>query len=325
MAPDQSTLLWIQLQDVYFPPHPETPPCTGTASNTYHASPPAVVAPGGFDLALPFFHGQYVVHGEVDSPTALSGTAYKTSTYPITCPSQTITWTASAVAATPPAKFDKHYTGALGSGEMDVWTTGPTISAIQIDGLEESPCTDGGGPISLKAAFTPGIYIAGSYMGFTTSPIWGAVEVQASRTEISEMEATVTFAYAYTFPFCVLQWNGLLTGDTDGDGCIDLAEEQTAPGSQTTGGLRDPDDPNDYFNPSGDGLNRVDDILLVVQAYFDDDDDGNPGLPPYEPGYNPDLDRTLVGPLDWDLGPPNGLQRVDDILNQVKQYFHDCA
>ncbi len=72
-------------------------------------------------------------------------------------------------------------------------------------------------------------------------------------------------------------------------------------------------------------MNRGDDIMAVVDAYYMDDNDGTPGLPPYAPGYNPDTDRALVGPNAWNLGPPNGLQRVDDILNQVKQYFHDCA
>jgi hypothetical protein len=113
--------------------------------------------------------------------------------------------------------------------------------------------------------------------------------------------------------------------DDDNDSCSDVQETQTGAGSQTSGGLRNPHDPNDYFNPTGDGINRVDDILETVNAYFMDDDDGNPGLPPYEPGYNPATDRTFVGPLAWNLGPPNGLQRVDDILNVLKQYFHDCS
>ncbi len=79
------------------------------------------------------------------------------------------------------------------------------------------------------------------------------------------------------------------------------------------------------MNPSHDGKSRIDDVLLVVQAYFKDDTDGNPGLPPYTAGYNPDTDRTLLGPNAWNTGPPNGLQRIDDILAQVKQYFHDCS
>ena len=56
-----------------------------------------------------------------------------------------------------------------------------------------------------------------------------------------------------------------------------------------------------------------------------DDTTGTRGCRHTQPGYNPDTDRTLVGPNAWNTGPPNGLQRVDDILNSVKQYFHDCA
>jgi len=113
--------------------------------------------------------------------------------------------------------------------------------------------------------------------------------------------------------------------DSDGDGCADAREQQTSMGSELSGGRRNPNNPNDYFNPSGDLKNRVDDILLTVLQYFMDDLDGNPGLPPYFPGYTPVTDRTLKGPDLWRTGPPNGLQRVDDILNSVNSYFHDCV
>ncbi len=71
-------------------------------------------------------------------------------------------------------------------------------------------------------------------------------------------------------------------------------------------------DPEKYLDPTGDGVNRIDDVLAVRDAYFMDDTDGNPGLPPYAVGYNPDTDRTLLGPDPWDTGPPKGLQRVDE-------------
>jgi len=114
-------------------------------------------------------------------------------------------------------------------------------------------------------------------------------------------------------------------GDGDDDGCSNSAEQQTAPGSELSGGRRDLKNRYDYFNPTGDGQNRIDDVLAVVDAYFMDDTDGNPGLPPYAAGYNPDMDRTLLGPDAWDTWEPNGLQRVDDVLNALKQYFHDCG
>jgi hypothetical protein len=116
--------------------------------------------------------------------------------------------------------------------------------------------------------------------------------------------------------------------NTDGDGCNDLAERSEGAAAdklERYGAQRDAKNPNDYFNPTGDGQNRIDDILAVIGQYFADDDDGNPGLPPYEPGYNPDTDRTALGPDQWDLGPPNGEQRIDDILAIIYQYFHDCA
>jgi len=104
--------------------------------------------------------------------------------------------------------------------------------------------------------------------------------------------------------------------DFDGDGCPDVKEDQTSEGSETSGGRRNIKNPWDYFNPTGDGQNRVDDILAIVQKYFVDF--GNPN-------YTTGTDRTYEGPNPWNLGPPNGQIRVDDILNNVKQYFHDCG
>jgi hypothetical protein len=104
--------------------------------------------------------------------------------------------------------------------------------------------------------------------------------------------------------------------DDDNDGCPDVRELVTGPGAQNLGGNRDPLNPNDYFNPTHDGKNRIDDILLVLHQYHIDQ--GNPN-------YRLDTDRTLVGPNAWNLGPPDGKQRIDDVLNIVHQYYHDCA
>ncbi len=102
--------------------------------------------------------------------------------------------------------------------------------------------------------------------------------------------------------------------DSDGDACPDKSE---LGGDPSHGGLRDPYNRWDYFNPTLDGLNRVDDILKVVGQYFIDK--GNPL-------YDKNTDRTaVIGANPWNLGPPNGQQRVDDILAAVKSYFHDCS
>ncbi len=119
------------------------------------------------------------------------------------------------------------------------------------------------------------------------------------------------------------------SGDSDGDGCPDVKEQQTAPGSQGTGGLRDYLNPWDYMNATGDGLNRVDDILAVVNKYFEDQYLPSPPNPPNtpNPNYTVNTDRTdnPASSEQWDLLGPNGLQRVDDILAAVFQYFHDCS
>jgi hypothetical protein len=104
--------------------------------------------------------------------------------------------------------------------------------------------------------------------------------------------------------------------DNDKDGCPDVAEVQAAPGSETHGGRRDPNNPWDYFNPTHDGKNRVDDILAVVQHF---------GKNAGDPGYSTDYDRTPLGPNRWNLGPPDGKIRIADILAIVAQFGHDCS
>jgi hypothetical protein len=120
------------------------------------------------------------------------------------------------------------------------------------------------------------------------------------------------------FQEILLGYNPLVNenGDDDGDGCPNGKELQTAAGSQTSGGRRDPYNPYDYFEPTHNHQNRIDDVLKVVHQFFIDS--GNLA-------YNPDTDRTYVGPNPWNLGPPNGQQRVDDILHSVHQFFQDCA
>ncbi len=105
-------------------------------------------------------------------------------------------------------------------------------------------------------------------------------------------------------------------GDIDHDGCPDWAEQQTAPGRELLGGLRDLKNAWDYFNPTNDGVNLVDDILVVVDHY---------GLEDGQGGYDEKYDRTYEGPSAWNLGPPDGVILVADILHAVAQYGHDCG
>jgi hypothetical protein len=101
--------------------------------------------------------------------------------------------------------------------------------------------------------------------------------------------------------------------DLDGDGCDDADENGLVP---SAGGARNYLSPWDYFNPSDDGMNDIDDVLAVIFQYSVDFGD---------PGYDTDTDRSaLVGPDPWDLGPPDGVQDIADILAIIYQYAHDC-
>lgn len=101
--------------------------------------------------------------------------------------------------------------------------------------------------------------------------------------------------------------------DFDGDGCTNIAELGPDPMS---GGRRDPGYPWDYFNPTGDGRNRMDDILAVVNRYFVDAS---------QPDYSTAIDRGgRYGPNAWNLLPPDGRIRIDDVLTALHSYMQDC-
>ncbi len=101
--------------------------------------------------------------------------------------------------------------------------------------------------------------------------------------------------------------------DLDGDDCWNSNERL---GDELRGGDRDPTNPWDYFNPTHDGQNRIDDVLAVASHY---------GKNTGDLAYSTEYDRTYVGPNVWNLGPPNGQIRIDDVLAAVRQYNHDCA
>ncbi len=121
--------------------------------------------------------------------------------------------------------------------------------------------------------------------------------------------------------------------DDDNDGCADLREFQTAVGSQTTGGRRDPHNFWDFYDvPTGAGLLRDravagPDIFGVIGRF---NTAGNPMIDPLSPpppaGYHPAYDRgPLVGPDPWDLGPANGSVAGTDIFAVIAQFNHSCV
>jgi len=113
--------------------------------------------------------------------------------------------------------------------------------------------------------------------------------------------------------------------DTDGDGCPDVNEQQTAPGSQTSGGLRDYLDPNDYYDVLGFGgaqthdgvIDLANDILGVILHYSPQ------GQPPYDVRF----DRgPTAGPNAWNMTAPDGvIDLPNDILGVILQFGHNCV
>jgi subtilisin family serine protease len=105
-------------------------------------------------------------------------------------------------------------------------------------------------------------------------------------------------------------------GDSDGDGCTDGEELGSDP---ALGGLRNPLNPWDLYDPTNDGaVNMLDDIFAIANAFG----------PAGGANYLEKLDRSPPPPgVDpWHLGPPDGVITLnDDILGAVRQFGHRCA
>jgi hypothetical protein len=82
------------------------------------------------------------------------------------------------------------------------------------------------------------------------------------------------------------------------------------------GGQRNFLNPWDWWDPTGDQLVRIGDILAVAGHYG-----GDVGEPAYDELY----DRTLIGANPWNLGPPDGMIRSVDINLIVKLYNAGCS
>ena len=105
------------------------------------------------------------------------------------------------------------------------------------------------------------------------------------------------------------------SGDTDGDGCAD--ERENGP-DETQGGLRDPLNPNDFYDVNGDGvIDLFNDILGVIFHYSLD------GGPPYDVKF----DRgPSAGPNPWNMTAPDGvIDLFTDILGVIQQHGHSCV
>ena len=103
--------------------------------------------------------------------------------------------------------------------------------------------------------------------------------------------------------------------DSDRDGCSNSRELDT---DETTGGLRNPLNPWDFYDVDKNRqITLFGDILGVIFHYSLD------GTPPYDAAY----DRgPTAGPNPWNMTAPDGVINLfTDILGVIKQYGHDCT
>jgi len=107
--------------------------------------------------------------------------------------------------------------------------------------------------------------------------------------------------------------------DTDGDGCPDVNEQQTTPGSELRGGLRDYQNPYDFYDVNGDRvIDLPNDFVSVVEHY------APTGA---ETTYDAALDRgPSAGPYAWSMTAPDGvIDLTNDILGVIRQIGHRCV
>lgn len=133
--------------------------------------------------------------------------------------------------------------------------------------------------------------------------------------------------------------------DSDADGCTDAREQQTSPGSQTSGGLRTPKLFWDYFDtPDGNNLRdramSVGDTNRVVARFGQNDSNGSapinrwsdplkappPSGLPSPQSYHPAFDRSSPPPGGdpWDTQMPDGAIAIQDIAYVTNQFGHSC-
>jgi subtilisin-like proprotein convertase family protein len=132
----------------------------------------------------------------------------------------------------------------------------------------------------------------------------------------------------------IVQWGLSIAGlDSDNDGCTDAAENQTAAGSEVSGGRRNPNNFWDFYDtPTGAGLTRDKNVssLDIFQVIGRFNATGSPAIdplstPPAAPAYHTAYDRGSPVGDPWDLTAANGTISGTDIFGVIGQFNHSCA
>jgi hypothetical protein len=123
-------------------------------------------------------------------------------------------------------------------------------------------------------------------------------------------------------------------GDSDDDGCTDIAEQQTATGSQMSGGLRNYQHFWDFFD-TPDAANIRDkavagtDFFRILARFGAT---GSPAIdplstPPAAPAYHSAFDRAPApqGQDPWDLSAADGAISGQDFFFVLGQFGHECS
>jgi hypothetical protein len=116
--------------------------------------------------------------------------------------------------------------------------------------------------------------------------------------------------------------------DDDQDGCSDVAEQNTTPGSQTSGGLRNYQNFWDFFDPDLNKAVAGPDFFAVLSRFGAT---GSPAIdplttPPAPPAYHTRFDRgSSSGPNAWNLTQADGSIAGTDFFAVLVQFGHDCS
>jgi hypothetical protein len=123
-------------------------------------------------------------------------------------------------------------------------------------------------------------------------------------------------------------------GDSDQDGCSDQRENQTAAGTEASGGRRNYNNFWDFYDvPTGAGMTRdrsvsALDLFAVLGRFNASGDSGiDPSsTPSAAPAYHTAYDRgASAGPNVWNLTAANGSIAATDIFGVLGQFAHSCA